>query len=290
MRLLTIFALWQASIAGLFALACYLSFYRKGEVEQPDSSMLAWMKQGDRKSAAKQGFIVLVFLISLLAVLVVVATSAPWFMKSWNRFAVFTTFYVLPMFIIRRNALGTWGRIATIVGMIGFASLSTHVWLTYRNWITMDIVVFAMALMMLLGFRNITYQQCVVVSAAIMVFDAISVFGTKHMVVYAESAATNNGIMLNVPMGFSPDAAQAFSLGLGDIVSPGLIVLLACRLYKARGAAGAIAGYVVGMVVTLVVLIVFQFPQPATIYLLPATFAGFLLSTGDWKRLARSSA
>jgi hypothetical protein len=117
-----------------------------------------------------------------------------------------------------------------------------------------------------------------------MAFDFFAVFYSMQMQKLAQISGNNSGVMIVIPEGISPEAQGVLATGVGDLVFPGLIIMLAYRTYGKLGAAGSISGYLLGMIITLVVLFYSDFPQPATIYLIPMTYAGFGVATLIKKR------
>jgi len=164
------------------------------------------------------------------------------------------------------------------------ATLLSYAWYVHPNWVTINSVALCMGLFVLMQLKDITLKQVLTFSIAIMTYDAVAVFGTKMMQEVAASVSAKETlapIVVFIPRSFAIESDRVFIMGLGDIVIPGAIIMMAIN--KARQYAapllsvGAITGYVAGALVSFAMLFGFQHPQPATIYLIPGALAGFLV-------------
>ncbi|XP_048535159.1 signal peptide peptidase 1-like [Triticum urartu] len=113
--------------------------------------------------------------------------------------------------------------------------------------------------------------------AGLFFYDIFWVFFTPVMVSVAKSF--DAPIKLLFP---TADTARPFSmLGLGDIVIPGIFVVLALRFDISRGIKSrgyfnsAFLGYTAGLTVTIVVMNWFRAAQPALLYIVPGVI-GFV--------------
>lgn len=146
-------------------------------------------------------------------------------------------------------------------------------WIVYPHRITIDLAALAVTIWLIGMLGNLSFVKISIFSTAIVLYDAIHVFGT-HLMQKAAGGIVQSGIPAMIDLVY-------FQMGVGDIVLPGMAVVFGIRLAKELkvpilGAAG-ILGYVIGLFVTLAVLFVSQYPQPATIYLIPSVFV-FLLA------------
>jgi presenilin-like A22 family membrane protease len=154
----------------------------------------------------------------------------------------------------------------------------------FRSWLTIDIAAMAMAVGVLVQFRSVGLKFCVAVLCGIMLYDVVAVFGTKMMLDVA-GQVTKPGhelpILFILPSSFGLGATKAAILGLGDVVLPGVIVMVGFREAKRLGARslaiGPVVGYVLGMIATVAVLLLTKAGQPATIYLVPGVIGGLLI-------------
>lgn len=165
----------------------------------------------------------------------------------------------------------------------------------FTSWLATDIAAVAMAVGILVAMRSMGLKFCLVLLVGIMVYDAIAVFGTKMMLDVA-GQVTKPGrelpILFTLPASFGLDAPRAAILGLGDVVLPGIIVMIGFRESRYFGyrslAIGPLVGYCLGLLATGAVLLITKAGQPATIYLVPGAVAGLLIPawvTGTLKEL-----
>lgn len=171
-----------------------------------------------------------------------------------------------------RLALGHVAAYALIEGI--------HAW---TNWLTLDMLGFAVCGIGTLLFRQIPMRFLSYGSVGMMLYDVINVFGTKLMIraIPDPSNATSMPASLagafTIPMSLSLSSDVSISLGYGDIMIPGLWVMAAARTTDRpmRAVLWTIAGISVAHVVTLAVLLVSQVPLPALLFLLPGAAAGY---------------
>lgn len=170
--------------------------------------------------------------------------------------------------------------------------LAANAWALNANWLTIDLAAGLMGVMLLMQFRSVSFRATAIISIAIMIYDAVMVFGTGTMQ-KAASGFLELPVLFKIPGSLSLTDKPLMHMGLGDIVLPGVIIMMAMRnslKHKNFNLAGsAMAGYVVGFIITTLVMAIFQFPQPATIYLIPCTQFGFIFSAwknGLWKEVS----
>ena len=108
-------------------------------------------------------------------------------------------------------------------------------------------------------------------------YDVFWVFGTNVMVTVAKNFEAPIKVLFPQDFLVRGIFAKNFSmLGLGDIVIPGIFVALLLRfdLSLKRNQKtyfySCFIAYFLGLVATIVVMVVFQHPQPALLYLVPA--------------------
>jgi signal peptide peptidase-like protein 3 len=89
--------------------------------------------------------------------------------------------------------------------------------------------------------------------------------------------------LIGFPASLALAARPVMMLGLGDIVIPGLAVMIGFREARRHGramlAAGPWIGWLVGLAVTVAVMCATGKPQPATLYLVPTTLGGLILAS-----------
>jgi hypothetical protein len=162
-------------------------------------------------------------------------------------------------------------------------------WLFYPNWLTFDIGASVAAIWLLIGVRLANFSTAFLGSIFATGLDLELVRGNGWLIRLI-TAAKDVPLSLIQPVSLSVHAHASFSLGLGDIVVPGTVVLLAfetARLYKNNAVVyGSVIGYMVGLLMAVMALRITGHPQPATIYLLPCTLLGFAIPAammGKWE-------
>ena len=126
-------------------------------------------------------------------------------------------------------------------------------------------------------------------------YDVFWVFGTNVMVTVAKSFDAPIKVLFPQDLLVRGILAKNFSmLGLGDIVIPGIFIALLLRfdlsLKRNRKTYfySTFIAYFIGLVTTIVVMVVFQHPQPALLYLVPAciiTPVGLAFLKGDLDKM-----
>lgn len=167
------------------------------------------------------------------------------------------------------------------------AALVTAAWFLQPNWLTLDIAAATIIISFLVSVRIANFHTACIISLAVMIYDAFTVFGTGAMQKVAGKAMTVVPLMFIVPKSFNLRAEHLFAIGLGDIVLPGLVIILACRARSSGNLTlrfTTLVGYVMGSFVGWAALILTQKGQPATIYLMPGVILGFFLG----RKLQRS--
>lgn len=171
--------------------------------------------------------------------------------------------------------------------LVGVAvCVAISLWYTFqKHWIANNVLGLAFAIngVELLQLSSIG-TGCILLSG-LFFYDIFWVFGTNVMVTVAKNF--NAPIKVVFPQDFLVRGifGKNFAmLGLGDIVIPGIFIALLLRFDNSlkRGKqtyfySGFIA-YILGLVATIVVMTVFQHPQPALLYLVPACLGVPLLT------------
>lgn len=274
-----IYFIFNLAVIGVFLCADFLEPYT-----QLESELVKKLAQWLEKEKTIWGFSKKIFLISLIltALLKIIMTAAR-----------------APVLIIGLIALDSWLAVVTVTrAMNSAAGLSWNVWkkilvnalgiaitvswIIFPNWLTIDLAgLFFAILILILVSKRMTLKPTIIISAAVIIYDTINVFGTE-MMQGAASNFTKLPILLIVPSNFSLSGRPFFSLGLGDIVLPGLTVMLALKMAREYSAPNfstfTLLGYIIGLLITLFAMSVTNSAQPATIYLIPSVFAGFFLA------------
>ncbi|GEM_PF-2882170 len=286
MKSLIALMLFQLVVMAIFGLAGVLAFHpaSAGTMKETDDSLakfVSWLAREKTWWGYAKRILMIVGVMS--TVLTVVANMPGLFFVLYRLLIVF--YCVLVAIALARCVSAILDLRSIPLQAILFMSLvvAAVLWVIHPNWLTLDISALIFAVVMLMMFRKMTFTGASILSAAIMLYDVLMVFGTQTMQ-KAAGKFIELPILLTVPSSLALDAEPLIKIGLGDIVLPGAIVILAFRkMVQCRNSAlpgFAMSGYALGYAVTLVVLYVFRFPQPATIYLMPGALLGLVV--GAW--------
>ncbi|TLZ48854.1 MAG: hypothetical protein E6K18_08515 [Methanobacteriota archaeon] len=195
-------------------------------------------------------------------------------------FTMLLVFY-LPFFLLFLAVNSPWADpLATLAGAVVSAGL-TYGLARYPEWYLVDAVGISVAagVTAILGISFAIFPALLLL-IGLAVYDAISVYKTKHMVTLADAVATQRlPILIVVPKtrGYSflrqkslkdqiasGEEREAMFMGLGDVIIPGILVVSASATLGARVAQGTlpnvlvfgVAGYVVVSLVTLLGILV----------------------------------
>lgn len=239
-------------------------------------------------------YYIIMILVFTLFVLVALKKNMKWVISSFIYFAIVSTlYYILFALLTFIPFLSGFEAIISVVLSIGITALLYK----YPEWYIVDIVgvCIAAGVSALIGI-SLSVIPVIVLLLLLAIYDAISVYKTKHMVSMAE------GIMdLKLPILFvvpkhsnysflqekfkQGEKHEAFFMGLGDAVMPTLLVVSANVFVKSNGmpypVLGAILGTLAGHAV-LSVLVMKGKPQAGLPFLnsgvILGFFAGVLLS------------
>ncbi|HSE61672.1 MAG TPA: presenilin family intramembrane aspartyl protease [Candidatus Saccharimonadales bacterium] len=164
-------------------------------------------------------------------------------------------------------------------------------WLVWPNWITVDLVAIMLVICCLSVYLQLTlnFRGVALVVGALFLYDIVNVYITKRMLVLAAQVLGPPGaenerplpMMIIVPRNWSPDATPAAALGLGDIVFPGLLIMigavLAYRHHRPTIIYWGLGGYTAGMIAVFAILYFARVGQPALLTLYPAVLIGVLV-------------
>lgn len=198
--------------------------------------------------------------------------------------------YRLLRFLVMKMRLPEWCK-TTLCGLIGL--IVTALWIICPGILTYAFAGWVTTVVILVEFRNTSVKSIIIIYCALALYDAVAVFGTGMMEKFA-GTAENYPSLLKIPASYadfksqpsinkSSDKANYCIIGLGDIVAPGLLIVVAIhegRKHKMRYlATGSAIGWIGGLLVALTVVNFFpKTDQPATIYLLPMTALGFMVT------------
>ena len=207
-------------------------------------------------------------------------------------YVVFFLFFPLLAFVIPESF--------ALVLSIGATAALIVLLVKYPEWYVIDVcgVLLGVGSIAMLGI-SLSVFLIIILLAGLAVYDAISVFGTKHMIDLADVVFFDLKlpVMLVVPkkLGFSliretkslkeklqsGEEREAFFMGLGDVVMPGMLVTSAFYNIASGGLIVALSimlGTLVGFGV-LVVFLVRGKPQPGLPFLCSGAILGYLVSS-----------
>ncbi len=171
---------------------------------------------------------------------------------------------------------------------VGFAVAWVVVGLVsdWSNWLSLGVIALACAASAMLSFSRISARLLALVSVALVCYDAIHVFGTGLMQVVADQAyatSQQEGAivigMVNIPSALDLAAPTSVAIGLGDIVTPGLWVMVAALTTQHPNTVmfTTIVGIMIGWIACLTVSELGYLYLPALIFLMPGSMAGYYI-------------
>jgi presenilin-like A22 family membrane protease len=224
-----------------------------------------------------------------LLVLIAIKKNMKWIISLLIYFAIISTLYYVFLALFNLILPEFEALIASILISAGV----TVVLYRYPEWYVVDLVGVCIAggVSALLGI-SLTVIPVIVLLVLLAIYDAISVYKTKHMITMAE------GMMdLKLPILFvipkhshysflhesfkAGEKREAFFMGLGDAVMPTLLVVSANVFMKSNGGIsypvlGAMLGTLVGYAV-LFALVMKGKPQAGLPFLNSGVILGFLI-------------
>ena len=224
-----------------------------------------------------------------LLVLIAIKKNLKWIISLLIYFAIISTLYYVFLALFNLILPEFEALIASILISAGV----TVVLYRYPEWYVVDLVGVCIAggVSALLGI-SLTVIPVIVLLVLLAIYDAISVYKTKHMITMAE------GMMdLKLPILFvipkhshysflhesfkAGEKREAFFMGLGDAVMPTLLVVSANVFMKSNGGfsypvLGAMLGTLAGYAV-LFVLVMKGKPQAGLPFLNSGVILGFLI-------------
>ena len=168
-------------------------------------------------------------------------------------------------------------------------------YLLKKHWIANNLfgIAFAINGVELLHLNNII-TGCILL-CGLLFYDAFWVFGTDVMVTVAKSFEVPIKLMFPQDLLEKGLTASNFAmLGLGDIVLPGIFIALLLRFDNSLSRKtnvyfySTFFAYFMGLLATMLIMHLFNHPQPALVYLVPACLGTPLLLAlvkGDLKAL-----
>ncbi|MDD2614155.1 MAG: presenilin family intramembrane aspartyl protease [Methanosarcina sp.] len=234
-------------------------------------------------------YYVIMILVFTLFVLLALKKNIKWVISLFIYLAIITTlYYVFFALFTLFPALSGFEAVASFVLSAGITVLLYK----YPEWYIVDIagICIAAGVSALIGI-SLSVIPVIILLLLLAIYDAISVYKTKHMITMAE------GIMdLKLPILFvipknlnysflqedfkSGEKREAFFMGLGDAVMPTLLVVSANVFMISKGISypviGAILGTLAGHIV-LSILVMSGKPQAGLPFLNSGVILGFFI-------------
>jgi presenilin-like A22 family membrane protease len=239
------------------------------------------------------------FFLTLLVVTAVLLVVA----KFWKKrviqiivlgsicYVVFFVFYPLLVFVVPQ--------LFSLVLSVGVVAALTVLLVKYPEWYVLDVcgVLLGVGSIAMLGI-SLSVFLVIVLLVGLAIYDAISVYKTKHMIDLADVVVDLKlPVMLVIPKKFrysliketkslkeklqAGEEREAFFMGLGDVVMPGILVASAFYNIASGGlivALSVMLGTLVGFGV-LVIFLVRGKPQAGLPFLCSGAILGYLVSS-----------
>ncbi|MCJ7721392.1 presenilin family intramembrane aspartyl protease [Candidatus Bathyarchaeota archaeon] len=241
----------------------------------------------------------LVFFVTMLAVTVTILLIAKFWKKQFIQVIIlgsisytsFFVFYPLMSFVVSAT-------LALLISVIAAAILVVAL-IKYPEWYIIDLagIIVGVGAIGIFGI-SLSIFLVIILLIGLSIYDAISVYKTKHMIDLADAVMDLRlPVMLVVPKvrtysllketrGIKEklednEEREAFFLGLGDIVMPGILVVSALQNIADNGlivALSVMLGTLIGFAVLMSVVIKGK-PQAGLPYLCSGAILGYVVSS-----------
>jgi presenilin-like A22 family membrane protease len=242
---------------------------------------------------------IIIFFVIMLVVTVTILLIAKFWKKQFIQVIIlgsigYTAFFVFNPIL----SLVVSGTLSLILGVIATAILILAL-IKYPEWYVIDIsgIIVGVGAIGILGI-SLSIFLVIVLLIGLSIYDAISVYKTKHMIDLADAVMELKlPVMLVVPKtkeysliketeGLkekleSGGEREAFFLGLGDIVMPGILVAASLHNITSNGfliALSVMIGTLIGFAVLMSVVIKGK-PQAGLPYLCSGAILGYVISS-----------
>lgn len=290
-----LYVLFLGAIFCTYQLAAIMAFGKKTELQsQKPPFYLKWIDGGDNSTHSQGTYRSwirkAVSILGVFAFFAGMITGVIYMLRQeflaglFHKFQVllmWTGLYMVSRYLCERS--GMKDKLFLFPISLSVSVTATYFTLHYPNWLSFSLVTLSVCAALLFVLRNITRAQFWIVSIGIMAFDVYGVFLTDQIITAIDGSS--GGIrgplpfgLIFLPQDFSLSAQPILSLGAGDIIFPGLLMMIAYHETQNRSKLTYYLtglGYVIGLVVAIVVMIIMQQPQPATIYLIPGVLLGY---------------
>ncbi len=259
-----------------------------------DAGMQAFEDSGDPMN-------LVVFFAIIIAMTLVILLIAKYWKKQLIQFIIlgavgYTSFYVF--FPLLALILSGWW---PLILSIAFAAVLTITLFKYPEWYIIDIcgVIVGAGAIAIFGI-SLDIFLVLILLVILAIYDAISVYKTKHMIDLADTVMDLKlPVLLVVPKirKYSllketkslkeklkdDEEREAFFMGLGDIVMPGILVV--ATYHNISGGFPIALGVIVGTLAGFIVLMTFVIkgkPQAGLPCLCGGAILGYLISSYVW--------
>ena len=242
----------------------------------------------------------IIFIAALLVITALMLAAFRWGLTWIIRGMVFAVAFVM-IWVVSSELLR---RIPRLPGVdllaAAIAAVLIGVLITYPRWYVLNIVgvIVGIGAVALLG-MSLGIQSVFVLLVLLAIYDAISVYGTKHMLSLAEGAIKGKlPVVLIIPLRLpfemdvesdTTDSPDALMIGLGDAVIPGMLAISAAihgpiepTMIAGIPVAGPHIGVMVGTVIALIGLFVIpsrERAHPGLPFLSTGAIAGYLVGS-----------
>ncbi len=169
-------------------------------------------------------------------------------------------------------------RLASVVCAVALGSVLLFALLSWPNRLVTGIGTYALCVPPLIWFRALRIRTAACLLMATAFYDAIHVYGTGWMITFVHNII-GTPFVLEIPGAFHLGGPLLFSIGQGDILAPGLLVVVAARAADPHKASwlvtGSLVGAAAGLAITTAITITTQQPLPALIILGPCSCLGY---------------
>lgn len=285
LEIIIMVAVFCSFIVVCFLTGSYIAFNERMSGRLVQNLLLEKLEEG---SVKRGGFVQVMVIAVFLSVLLVLCVLLMKFFgvavyRIFLIFSYWTVVWVLLRYIC--ITLGLPLNNMTRGMQIILASGTTLVWVFWPSWLTLNITALTVGILFLVQFSGIKLKTAIILFCGMMLYDTVNVFKTGLMQISVDFVK-DLPILLAIPSSFSLDAKRVALLGLGDVVLPGFMVMIAAREAKRYNTKmfviTTIVAYFVGLGVVYGVVELTDFPQPATLYLCPAVVIGFIIPA--WRK------
>ncbi len=237
---------------------------------------------------------IIIILIFTLLVLITLKYGKKWMVKGFIGFAVVSTLFIIFDVFTSRVFSQPSSLFATVV-LTAFATILLY---KYPEWYVIDVigVIIGAGAASIFGI-SLAIVPTLILLVALAIYDAISVYKTKHMIKLAEGVlALKIPVLLVIPKKRSysfrkqthlkkEGEREAYFMGLGDAVMPAILVVSSIAFITRAPAViatlnapalGAIIGSIIGFA-ALMTFVVKGRPQAGLPLLNSGTILGFLM-------------